>query len=70
MTSLIYDAWLPKQASCSGAGTMWAEKKNKKKNREDKEELSEVKARAVACLELRADAQPLLLCVSRALWEN
>lgn len=43
---------------------MWAEKKG------DKEELSEVKARAVACLELGADTQPLLLCASRALWEN
>lgn len=65
MTSLIYNAWLPKQASCSRAGTMWAEKK------EDKEELSEVKAkREVACLELGADVQLLLLCVSRAFGEN
>lgn len=34
-----------------------------KKRRYCKEELSEVKAREVACLELGADAQLLLLCV-------
>lgn len=57
MTSLIYNAWLPKQASCFRAGTMWAEegRRGKKKKKKDKEELSEVKARAVACLVLGAD---------------
>lgn len=41
---------------------MWAE--GGKKKTEDKEELNEVKGRA------GADAQPMLLCVSRALWET